>query len=85
MDCSKITSFTVDELCDFLVEQKLESEAIETVKRNRVSGSFFLGLTKEYLKELFPSSVGDRIVLSQLLEKIKGSYKQGQDNLPCVS
>lgn len=85
MDCSKITSFTVDELCDFLVEQNQEADVIETLKRNRVSGSSFLGLTKEHLKELFPSSIGDRITLSQLLEKIKESNKQGQENLPCVS
>lgn len=65
-----IKNLSIEELCEYLKNQNFQSEVIESVGRNRISGSSFLELTPEHLKELFPA-IGDRMSVSKLLNKTK--------------
>ena len=76
----RVAKMSKEDLCDYLNTKGLDPEAIDTVKKNRLSGATFLELSKEHLKELFPI-VGDRIAVSTLLESLKmSSTRAGADN-----
>ena len=66
----------------YLEQEGLDSDVIETLRSNKISGSSFLELSLEDLKELFPI-VGDRIAVKKLQEKFKGPVKA--DSIACSS
>ena len=69
-----ISIMSKEELASYLEQEGLDSDVIETLRSNKISGSSFLELSLEDLKELFPI-VGDRIAVKKLQEKFKGPVK----------
>ena len=65
----------VEELSDHLVEKGVHEDMFTTFKSNRISGKVFLKLSDENLKELIPT-VGDRVLVKELLEEIESCQCQ---------
>lgn len=53
-----ISIMSKEELASYLEQEGLDSDVIETLRSNKLSGSSFLELSLEDLKELFPI-IGD--------------------------
>ena len=71
---SEVNVMSKEQLYMYLEREGLDSDVIETLRSNKISGSSFLELASEHLKELFPV-IGDRIAVHKFLEKIKGPSK----------
>ena len=54
---------------DFLLEKGVDQEVASLFVSNRISGSVFLKLTEDELKELIPT-IGDRILVKELLKEV---------------
>ena len=65
-----VEGFSREELCEY-VEKQLELEAVDIIRKNRLSGASFLQLTCDHLKEMFPV-IGDRIPVTRLLDQLRG-------------
>ena len=67
-----VHTFSGEDLCEHLERENVDPSIIETVKKNKLSGASFLQLTDDHLKEMFPV-IGERMLVSQLLQALKGS------------
>ena len=80
-DVERVVKMSKEDLCDYLDTKGLDSEVVDTVKKNRLNGATFMELSKEHLKELFPV-IGDRIAVTKLLEslKVSSSHERTDDS-----
>ena len=62
-----IKDLNVDDFGEFLLENGVHEEVALLFISNRISGSIFLRLSKDDLKELIPT-IGDRILVKGLLK-----------------
>ena len=72
MDQAVFKSYSVQQLGDYLLENGVSGEAIETLKDNRVSGLALLLLTESELATLLPM-IGDRAIVRAILRTVKVS------------
>lgn len=63
-------SLTVSELCDFLKEQGISLNTLESFKSNMISGLSLTALDDSELKELIPI-LGDRASIRNIMTKLK--------------
>ena len=64
-----IKDLNVDDFGEFLLEKGVHEELASLFVSNRISGSIFLRLSKDDLKELIPT-IGDRILVKGLLNQV---------------
>ena len=67
-----VSTFSLEDLCDYLTDQRLHEEVITTIRENRITGKHFVELTDELLREMFPC-VGARMALSRLIGSLAGT------------
>lgn len=67
---TSLSDFSVDDLVDFLLEKGVCEDVAENFRKNRVSGTAFLKLTEEDLKELVPI-IGVRTEVRDILAESK--------------
>ena len=71
MDRLTVEQYTVQELCDYLLdEERLDDSTVDVVRTNKIKGSSFLRLRADHLRELFPV-VGERLDLAAVVERYK--------------
>ena len=69
MDRGTFASLSVEELKAFLLEEGICSEIVSNFVTNRVSGSAFLKLTEEDLRDLVPI-IGVRTEIRDILSRV---------------
>jgi len=65
-----VSELSVDTLAEFLVSKGIRNLLAAEFRRNLVSGSVFLKLTEEDLKELAPL-IGERVQLREILKQCR--------------
>ena len=68
-----IKDLNVDDFSEFLLEKGVHEEVASLFVSNRISGSIFLRLSEDDLKELIPT-IGDRILVKELLKQVSQVY-----------
>ena len=70
---SSFSSLGVGEFCQRIRQEDHEfpEEVVDALRDNGISGSLFLQLTTEELKELAPR-IADRVALRQIQSKVRG-------------
>ena len=61
-------NYSISELKEYLVEKGVSADAVENFEKNQVSGSVFLKLTEEDLRELVPL-IGVRAGIRDLIKE----------------
>ena len=70
MDRSKFEALSIAELGDYLLDNKVSQQTVDTLRENRVSGLALLLVNHEELKELFVP-IGDRAVVRKMLHSLQ--------------
>ena len=73
MNQAVFKSYSVQQLGEYLLENGFSSEAIETLKDNRVSGLALLLPTESELATLLPM-IGDKAIVGAILRTVKVSW-----------
>lgn len=64
-------SWSVLDISDFLMTNGFDEEVVEVFRCNKISGKVLSLLTEEDFKELGLTALGDRRLLSHLLQEFK--------------
>lgn len=64
-----LSSFDIDELSDFLLDEGVDVGTVKEFQRNKICGKAFLNLAEEDLKELIPL-IGVRATIRDILNKV---------------
>ena len=67
MDAVQLSMYSVGQLCEEYLVDKLDEDVIATIKMHKINGSQFLSLEDQQLKELFPL-LGERMSVNQVLK-----------------
>ena len=67
---SNLCDLNVEELTDYLLREGISSEGLTNFATNRISGSAFLKLTEDDLKDLIPI-IGVRSEIRDILLKVR--------------
>ncbi len=70
-----LSSFTCDELFDYMLEKNVSEEAITAVREEKLVGIDFLELSDDEAKELFPT-MGVRKSICRLISSLNGKDSQ---------
>lgn len=70
----KLKFLSTRELVDYLMqEENVEYDVVEPLERNKISGAVFGDLTDDLLKEIYPTTIGNRLVIAGILLKLRGN------------
>lgn len=64
-----INGLNLEDFGDFLLEKGIHEEVASLFISNRITGSAFLRLSEDDIKELTPT-IGDRILVKELLKEV---------------
>ena len=84
MESSIVATYTVAQLCDEFLADRVDEDVISTIRRHKITGDFFLSLDEDQLVELFPI-IGDRMAVRKLINEIKREDAPVRDESPVRS
>jgi len=64
-------SWTVSDVSDFLTSNSFDEDTVKVFRSNKITGKVLSLLTEEDFKELGLNALGDRRLLSHLLQQFK--------------
>ena len=84
MAAGVLATYTVAQLCDKFLAERVDEDVISTIRRHNITGDFFLNLDEDQLVELFPI-IRDRMAVRKLINEIKREDAPVRDESPVRS